>query len=347
MLSQVIPEIDAEQDEGWSDNDAIEITAAKFEMRRRARHVLHSLDGNDDAAENTQKKQNRGKACMWLQKVNAMVVESSGKSLLWYSRPKVEDVLSPCTEDVWKLPCLTVVPDQGSDGVAALSWLKACDGGKTLTTEWWDPSHRGWRCVSGTAKHCGLWTTIVLLLIANSVNYKAYSMWYAVQKQVFELWLKHMNPETCPFLDRWLPDILEDFGWSSRISEEGIKAEVWEEMWNSPVLKGKGTSYSLVRWYLLVDSAVFNRKWTTVKRICFLVMSLMNNQFTRGCFANIKTQLDDLQDRYQSVANLDQGTMQASGDAVNAMKACCKNGLELATALYMDSDRMWHQKWIQ
>ena len=108
-------------------------------------------------------------------------------------------------------PLLTVAPDQGLDGLAALNFLKHHCG--LNLRSFWDPNHGAWNDCKFVLKQLGLWCFMNLMALVFNLQHGPWddNRWYEELKNAAHEVKNHLGPSTALF--QWLlPRILEDAG---------------------------------------------------------------------------------------------------------------------------------------
>ena len=132
-----------------------------------------------------------------------MFYHSAGVHLTEYAMVGIDSVLTPLPPkvDPFKLKSLSITPDQGSDGVSAIQFLRSPDGMGAMIDVIWDQSHAGTNCVKNTVKDKMLWSNVVLFGIAGALNFKSYGYWFKARKEAVGKYFRSVTCVTCPFLD--------------------------------------------------------------------------------------------------------------------------------------------------
>ena len=108
-------------------------------------------------------------------------------------------------------PLLIISPDQGSDGVAAMNFLKHYCHLNVLS--FWDPNHGAWNDCKFVLKHVGLWCFVNLMALVFNLQHGPWdeNRWFEELKAAAHEVKSHLGPST-PLFQWLLPRILEDEG---------------------------------------------------------------------------------------------------------------------------------------
>jgi hypothetical protein len=188
--------------------DATGLPEAKATWRKRAAAWLHGRQGDSEEAARG-KKRYRTKAAEWLwatdNALQAMTGHGWDQFVVRYLEPSE-------TRPASSWPLLLVAPDQGSDGWAALNWLRSVSFATAEITL--DPSHGVWNDVKLALKECGLWGHTLLMSIVLSMAYGPWcdARWFQEVIEGMDEYINIAEPETDVLFQQFLPSILGDTG---------------------------------------------------------------------------------------------------------------------------------------
>lgn len=205
--------------------DQAQVQAAQQAWRERALQFLKKRGALEDQ-EGTAKprKRYRTTAFEWCLAIDNALRVGTGRGLAFFKKP-TDGALSPFA---W--PRLSMAPDQGTDGLAALNYLMYDQSLNIDLTP--DTSHGMWRDVQLAIKRTGHWSSLLLLVSTFNVFHGPYEedRFYHVVKEAVQEYFLVADPSTCPIFQHYMPYILQDRGEEERIAEEGIEAALWEDL---------------------------------------------------------------------------------------------------------------------
>ena len=160
---------------------------------------------DEGEADAPKEKLYRKKAQMWVRCTDKQLQEAIGISG-WKAFEKPQQGVPAI-----KWPRAVISPDQGTDGSAALSWMKFSLLLNVICI--WDPSHGSWNDVRVVLKLLGLWPMVQLVLIALNLQHGPWleQRWFQELQQAAEELIAHFDPSMRLFR-HFLPLMLEDAG---------------------------------------------------------------------------------------------------------------------------------------
>lgn len=141
--------------EAKESGDKAAVASERQTWRDRALQFLKKRGCSDEGTAKARKR-HRVTAFAWCLAVDSALRVGTGEGLARFKRQS-DGALSPLA---W--PRLSLAPDQGTDGLAALSYLMYDQGINVDYTP--DTSHGMWRDVQLSIKRCGHWSFLLLLV---------------------------------------------------------------------------------------------------------------------------------------------------------------------------------------
>jgi hypothetical protein len=216
----------AQEHAAFGDQQAL--LADRATWRARALQLLQKRGaaevGEGAEAEGKRKRARyRTKAYEWLLALDNALRISVGEGLVRYRMPDPAAGVDPL-----KWPRLSLAPDQGTDGMAAVHYLMYSKGINIDMTP--DTSHGMWRDVQLSIKRAGHWSLLLLVTACFNIFHGPFEedrFWHTVKDAVAEYFLV-ADPHSCPIFQYYLPLILDDRDEAERLTEEGIENAMWE-----------------------------------------------------------------------------------------------------------------------
>ena len=208
--------------EAKESGDKAAVASEKQTWRDRALQFLKKRGCSDDGTAKARKR-HRVTAFAWCLAVDNALRVGTGEGLARFRRQS-DGALSPLA---W--PRLSLAPDQGTDGLAALSYLMYDQGINVDYTP--DTSHGMWRDVQLSIKRCGHWSLLLLLVPCFNIFHGPFEedRFFHIVKEAVQEYFLVADPCSCPVFQHYLPYILQDRGEEERITESGIEAVLWED----------------------------------------------------------------------------------------------------------------------
>lgn len=204
---------------------AEEKAEAKRSWRKRARQWLSRALQNDAETKEPPRKKHRVKAYQWLVALDAAITRST-------SVPGLSHFLVPQGGGrppfaTW--PQLAIVPDRGSDGVAALQYLLYNSDKRANIVHIPDPNRDCWNDVRSAAKDVGLATFIVAKTITLNYRHGPWqdSRFFIAGQEAVAEYIAVASP-ACPLFSHYLPHLAKEYELDHRLGEDGVEDLVWD-----------------------------------------------------------------------------------------------------------------------
>jgi hypothetical protein len=226
-VPQVMADYKGAAGEAKDAGDHATLQSEQAAWRERALQFLRkrgSFD-TDEGGNSKLRKRYRVKAFEWCLAVDNALRVGTGRGLATFRRP-ADESLSP-----FEWPRLSLAPDQGTDGLAALSFLMYDQSINIDITP--DTSHGMWRDVQLSIKRTGHWSFLLLMVASFNIVHGPFEedRFYNVVKEAVLEYFTVADPATCPIFQHYLPYILQDRGEEERLTEEGVEAALWEDLY--------------------------------------------------------------------------------------------------------------------
>ena len=178
----------------------------------------------------------------WLASADCMLKATADRSILDYVvTAGMQQAVPPS-----RWPALTICIDQGSDGMAAVSYLMNRLSCNILVLP--DPSHRVWNDCQLALKAAKLWGLTMVMSKVFSLDHGPWAdaKWYEQSKEAADVYLAATGC-SCPLFQELLGRILSDTGDASRIAEQGIELDMEVDPRCLPAQNAEGLHVALVR----------------------------------------------------------------------------------------------------
>jgi len=268
----------------------------------------------------------------WLAAATCMLKVTADKSILDYVvTAEMQKAVPPS-----RWPALTVCIDQGSDGMAAVSYLMYRLNCNIMVLP--DPSHRVWNDCQLALKAAKLWGLTMVMSKVFSLDHGPWAdaKWYEQSKEAADVYLATTGCHSCPLFQELLGRILSDTGDASRIAEDGIELETWRSI--PDAFQQKMQKVSMSRWFGWVDSAQSMLQVWHRRLLVYLYISMAEGWVQHSAASDFikvvkvskqPAECEQVEDALPTARDLPE---------LQKLRLQCKNSLQLTTTMLMDPD---------
>lgn len=192
---------------------------ARAWLKRQREEETHS-------AKQPARKKHRTKAYHWLVCLDSSLQKATSTAGLAHFLVEASEERRPCP---WTWPQLTIVPDRGSDGMAAVQFLLYNDSVRGNIVHVPDPNHDCWNDVRTVAKSIGLGGFLVAKTIC--LNYR-HGPWqdarfYTAGQQAVDEYMSICSPHTCPVFQVYFMRLAAEYDMEDFRAQEDFEELVW------------------------------------------------------------------------------------------------------------------------
>ena len=267
----------------------------------------------------------------WLASADCMLKATADRSILDYVvTAGMQQAVPPS-----RWPALTICIDQGSDGMAAVSYLMNRLSCNILVLP--DPSHRVWNDCQLALKAAKLWGLTMVMSKVFSLDHGPWAdaKWYEQSKEAADVYLATTGC-SCPLFQELLGRILSDTGDASRIAEQGIELETWRSI--PDAFQHKMQKVSMSRWFGWVSSAQSMLQVWHRRLLVYLYISMAEGWVQHAAASD-----------FIKVVKVSRGPAEVEGGEdtlptardlpeLQKLRLQCKNSLQMTTTMLMDPD---------
>lgn len=270
------------------------------------------------------RKRHRRSAWQWLCALHHQISQFHPSGLLHFCVPPAPETPSPI---LW--PRLSISPDQGSDGTAALCfmvWSLGCNVDVAF-----DPSHACWNDLLVGIKSANLYRHLLLSLIRLNVPTGPWSedMRYKQCLQGLQELLSTETPQSCPLFQAFLPDMLAEEAGKDLQTDSDPAGAMWRRLSESNPFSTKGTKVVLGRFMDVLRKSRDELRHFHQRRFIYLYVALEGDMLHGSNFTRLA--LGD-----PAPVKTTDSRRESAEEA--ALRRACANQLVLATMFMLDPD---------
>ena len=172
-------------------------------------------------------------------------------------------------------PHFSFAVDEAPDTSSGGNWIEygpeRINGERRL-----DPSHNGWNDIKGMLRGMNRWAHVLITIIARNLWHGPYHGKSRLEegRQRVREWCKTIDPQSDPLLQSVIEDLLDSYGMSDRLAEDGIAEYIVLRFLNDPVWEYAGEYISLNRFMSYVRRSKHDDKSWTKMHIATFLMNL-------------------------------------------------------------------------
>jgi hypothetical protein len=287
--------------------------------------------GEDSTTEN-KTKLHRMKSFAWLVAAEYQMKQCCGISgWLHFQTRKLPSDPFPASPGKW--PSITILSDQGSDGVCAQNFLAYHLGINILILK--DTAHRVWNDTCLALKECRLWFVIIAFNAVCCCDHGPWqdSRWYTEACEAASAYDKLCSPEMCPIFEQNFEKIVLDLQPHDSFMDTSDPSIVFasiKEAWSQKLPK-----VATSRWFAIFDALeTLDSRWHR-RLVTLLFICLSEGWMGQKTARSVK-----LSEALAGAACSDDGPKSTSKESteLKALKQHCQNNLHFCCSLLLDDD---------
>ena len=285
-----------------------------------------------------ERKRQRTKAYQWLLAMEAVLQQYTGSGISRYIVHREEERRLPNPMD-W--PWLGVSLDRGPDSWAAKQFAKYF-----LHVNWEefpDQSHDNWNDVRGALRETGLWTHVLVMILALNLSHAPYSegKWHDKLTAAF-LEYHTLASARDPIFVWLLPRILSDRGQLHRLCENNIAQEVWDSLPEAWCWHKRGDKVGMSRFFGFVKCSFPYQRIFHTKLLGMIYLGIQEGWLTKA--ALMKAKKIHLKTKTSSSGCKKTSMKESNAEVSKLFKGC--NGLQVVTMAKLDPDTYFIQDMV-
>lgn len=233
---------------------------------------------------------------------------------------------------------LTLVVDQGSDGLCGGSWLRAAGANITLVM---DMSHGGNNDFLDMLRDLNIYKFWILLMIPLNLEHGPFQSDLRFN-QVRECWdsvLKHFSPNQLPLFAERAKDLLEESGGEGCLLADSPNNDIDEALWRRLQFgwRPKGAKANLYRFHDTRRQASAFLEWWTATLLKYEQVALETGMLASTKLARLVVREEhELGEAGEVVGSTDSKRVCISE---RALRGCCQNSLVISVMVLAER---WH-----